>query len=77
MAPVTDSCDAEPETRHRGCWYGRRTPQLPAILTVHTIEDGHLLYCTHPMLFPIVGFDFDLRNCSRCDAFKPRHLRRS
>jgi hypothetical protein len=73
MALVMDSDDTEPETRHRACWYGRRTPQLPALLTVQTIEDGQLLYCTHPMLFPIVAFDFDIRNCSRCDAFKWHH----
>jgi len=62
----------EPEARHRGCWYGRRTPQLPSVLTVHTIEDGELLYCAHPMFFPIVGYDFDIRNCDGCDVYKPR-----
>jgi len=76
MALVLDSDDAEPETRHRACWYGRRSPELPALLTVQTIEDGQLLYCAHPMLFPIVGYDFDIRNCTGCDAFKPQLSRR-
>jgi len=61
----------EPEVRHRACWYGRRTPNLPDQLGVQTIMDGHLLYCCHPMLFPIVGYDFDVRNCDGCDYFKP------
>jgi hypothetical protein len=73
MASVIDSDDAEPEARHRACWYGRRTPRLPAVLTVQTIEDGELLYCAHPMLGPIVGYAFDVRNCIACDAFKPHH----
>jgi hypothetical protein len=73
---VTEPDDGEPETRHRACWYGRRTPQFPAILTVQTIEDGQLLYCAHPMMFPIVGYDFDIRNCTGCDVFRPHHSRR-
>jgi hypothetical protein len=77
MALVIDSADVEPETRHRACWYGRRTPQLPVLLTLHTIEDGQLLYCAHPMLFPIVGYDFDVRNCADCDSFKPHLSRRA
>jgi hypothetical protein len=76
MALVIDSDDNEPEARHRACWYGRRTSQLPALLTVQTIEDGQLLYCAHPMLFPIVGYDFDIRNCPGCDSFKPHFPRR-
>ena len=72
---VSCECDApdgiEPEVRHRACWYGRRTPQPPDQLAVQTIEDGELLYCAHPMLFPIVGYDFDVRNCDGCDYFKP------
>jgi hypothetical protein len=76
MTGMPDSDAAEPEARHRACWYGRRTPQLPAVPTVQTIEDGHLLYCAHPMMFPIVGHDFDLRNCIGCDAFRPLHSRR-
>jgi hypothetical protein len=76
MALVMDSDDAEPETRNRSCWYGRRTPQVPASLTVQTIEDGQILYCIHPMLFPIVAYDFDIRNCTGCDVFRPRPSRR-
>jgi hypothetical protein len=72
MAAVMPPDAVDPEIRHRGCWYGRRTPHLPRVLTVHTIEDGELLYCAHPMFFPIVGFDFDVRNCAGCDVFKPR-----
>jgi hypothetical protein len=60
----------EPEARHRACWYGRRTPTIPADLSVQTIEDGQLLYCVHPMWFPVVGYRFDLRNCPGCDFFK-------
>jgi hypothetical protein len=77
MALVMESDDAEPEARHRACWYGRRTSDLPAVPTVQTIEDGQLLYCSHPMMFPVVGHDFDSRNCAGCDLFKPRHSRRS
>ncbi len=62
----------EPEDRHRVCWYGRRTPNLPVNLGLHTIVDGELLYCAHPMFFPVIGYEFDLRNCDGCDAFKPR-----
>ncbi len=62
----------QPEDTHRSCWYGRRTPQLPAQLSIHTIEDGQLLYCAHPMLYPIVGYEFDVRNCEQCDYFKAR-----
>jgi hypothetical protein len=76
MATVMDSDDAEPEAQHRACWYGRRTPELPAVPTVETIEDGQLLYCAHPMMFPVVGHAFDIRNCTGCDAYKLRHSRR-
>ena len=62
----------EPEDRHRLCWYGRRTASLPANLGIHTIVDGELLYCAHPMFFPVIGYEFDLRNCEGCDVFKPR-----
>ena len=62
--------NVEPESRHRACWYGRRTPTIPANLGVQTIEDGLLLYCAHPMWFPVVGYRFDVRNCTRCDFFK-------
>jgi hypothetical protein len=50
----------EPETRHRACWYGRRTTTIPDYLGVQTIEDGQLLYCAHPLWFPIVGYRFDV-----------------
>jgi hypothetical protein len=62
----------EPEVRHRVCWYGARTPNVPPELNFQTVEDGELLYCTHPMLFPVVGYQFDVRNCDGCDCFKPR-----
>lgn len=76
MAFVMDSVETEPEACHRACWYGRRTPELPAVLTVQTVEDGELLFCAHPMMFPVVGHDFDIRNCAGCDAFRLRHSRR-
>ena len=41
-------------------------------LNFQTVEDGQLLYCAHPMLFPFVGYQFDVRNCERCDYFKAR-----
>jgi hypothetical protein len=62
---------ADPAARHQRCWYSRRTPNLPADVGLHTIEDGLLLYCVHPMLFPIVGYQFDVRNCETCDYYKP------
>jgi hypothetical protein len=63
----------EPEARHRACWYGRRTPDLPLNFGFHiTIEDGELLFCAHPMWFPVVGYQFDVRNCDRCDYFRGR-----
>ena len=61
----------EPEARQRACWYGRRTTTIPPDLGTQTIEDGQLLYCAHPMWFPIVGVRFDVRNCTACDFFKP------
>ena len=65
-----------PEDRHRACWYSRRTFDVPREIGFHTIEDGQLLYCAHPMLFPVVGYQFDVRNCVSCDYFKPvRSLR--
>jgi hypothetical protein len=63
---------AEPEDRHRSCWYARRTSDIPANLGVHTIEDGQLLFCAHPMLFPVVRYHFDIRNCDGCDYFRTR-----
>jgi hypothetical protein len=63
---------SEPEARHRACWYSRRTPDFPPDLGFHTIEDGLLLYCAHPMWFPVVGYQFDVRNCAVCEYFKLR-----
>ncbi|MGE0043331.1 MAG: hypothetical protein AB7H88_14100 [Vicinamibacterales bacterium] len=62
----------EPEDRHRLCWYSRRTRALPEAIGFHTIIDGELLYCAHPMLFPIVGVEFDVRNCAGCEYHRPR-----
>jgi hypothetical protein len=25
------------------------------------------------MLFPVVGYQFDVRNCEQCDYFRPTH----
>ena len=33
--------------------------------------DGQLFYCAHPMLWPIVGYEFDVSNCAECDYFRP------
>lgn len=62
----------EPEDRHRLCWYGRRTATIPDDPGIHTIVDGELLYCAHPMFFPVIGYEFDVRNCDGCDVFKAR-----
>ncbi len=62
----------DPAARHRACWYSRRTEMLPVDVGFHTIEDGELLYCAHPMWFPIVGYQFDVRSCADCDYFKPK-----
>jgi len=59
------------EVLHASCWYGRRTGDLPADIGCHTIENGELLFCVHPMWYPIVGRQFDVRNCSGCEYFKP------
>jgi len=64
VTPVT------PEDRHCVCWYSRRTPTIPPGLGLHTIMDGQLLYCAHPMLWPIVGYEFDVTNCTDCDYFR-------
>lgn len=64
----------EPEERHRCCWYGRRTPDIPPDLGIQTIVDGKLLFCAHPMFFPVVGYEFDVRNCEGCDVFKARRV---
>ena len=65
----------EPEDRHRLCWYGRRTAGVPPELSFQTVEDGELLFCAHPMLFPVVGYQFDVRNCVGCDCFRARRTR--
>jgi len=44
---------------------------LPDV-SFQTMEDGELLYCAHPMLFPVVRYQFDIRNCPRCDCFRAR-----
>jgi hypothetical protein len=62
----------DPETKHQRCWYSRRTTQIPIDIGFHTIADGELLYCAHPMLFPVVGFAFDIRNCTECEYFRAR-----
>ena len=60
----------EPEARHRVCWYSRRTAEIPLDIGTHTIEDGQLLFCAHPMWFPVVGYKFDVRNCTTCEYFR-------
>ena len=64
----------EPEARHRVCWYSRRTTAIPPDFSVQTIVDGELLYCAHPMWFPVVGYRFDVRNCEACELFKATRL---
>lgn len=59
-----------PEERHRLCWYGRRANSIPPDLGLHTIVDGQLVYCGHPMWWPIVGYEFDVSNCSDCEYFR-------
>ena len=61
----------EPEQRHRLCWYARRTADIPDDVGFHTIVDGELLYCAHPMYWPVVRYEFDVRNCDGCDVFRP------
>ena len=61
---------SEPEARHRACWYGRRSTEIPADIGFHTIADGALLFCAHPMWFPVVGYQFDVRNCDSCEYFR-------
>jgi hypothetical protein len=60
------------ESRHRACWYGRRSSYIPPdVGGLHTIEDGRLLFCAHPMWFPVVGYQFDVRCCGFCEYFRP------
>ena len=61
-----------PEDRHRVCWYSRRTSQIPIELGLHTIMDGQLLYCAHPMLWPVVGYEFDVSNCAQSGGRRER-----
>jgi hypothetical protein len=68
--------ERHPEVRHRVCWYARRTTTCAPELGFHTIEDGQLLYCAHPMMFPIVGYEFDVRNCGYCESFRPTRVAR-
>ncbi len=60
------------ETKHRSCWYARRTAEFPEDIGNHTIIDGELAYCAHPMYWPVVRYEFDLRNCEDCDVFRAR-----
>jgi hypothetical protein len=69
MAGVDTS--GQTESRHARCWYTRRSVQLPADLGFHTIEDGLLVYCVHPMMFPVVRYHFDIRNCDDCEYYRP------
>ena len=62
------------EDRHRTCWYARRTADLPEDPGSHTIIDGQLAYCAHPMIWPVVRYEFDVCNCEGCDAYRPRRL---
>jgi len=48
---------------------------LPDDLGSHTIIDGKLAFCAHPMYWPVVRYEFDLRNCEDCDVFKPKRNR--
>jgi hypothetical protein len=70
MARYHRKVDAE--ERHRCCWYGRSTDRIPEDLGNHTIIDGRLAFCAHPMYWPVVRYEFDLRNCEDCDVFRPR-----
>jgi len=60
------------EDRHRACWYGRHTAHVPDDLGAHSLVDGQLVYCAHPLYWPVVRYEFDLRNCEDCDVFRPR-----
>jgi len=72
---VTGPLRLEPEVRHKLCWYGQRAAHIIPDMNYQTVEDGALLYCAHPMMFPVVGYHFDVRNCEGCDSFKPRGSR--
>lgn len=34
-----------------------------------------LVYCAHPLYWPVVGYEFDLNNCEDCDVFKQKGRR--
>jgi len=42
----------------------------------HTILDGQLVYCAHPLYWPVVRYEFDLSNCEGCDVYKPKRTER-
>lgn len=65
MIPQVDAA-----ARHGRCWYGRRIDEIPEDLGSHTIVDGQLVYCAHPMFWPVVRYEFDVRNCEACDVFR-------
>jgi hypothetical protein len=67
--------NVDAEERHRNCWYARRTPDLPDDPGSHTIIDGELIFCAHPMYWPVVRYEFDVRNCEDCDVFKSKGRR--
>jgi len=63
----------EPEAHHSACWYAVGRSRFRLDLGFHaTIEDGKLLFCAHPMWFPVVGYQFDVRNSENCDYFRGR-----
>ena len=73
MEIVDPAPEHQPCTR---CWYSRRSAHLPADLASQTVEDGWLVYCAHPMMMPVVGSHFDIRNCDGCDYYRPVRERR-
>ncbi len=75
--PVLYYPGVDAEERHRSCWYARRTADLPENPGHHTIVDGQLLFCVHPMYWPVVRYEFDLRNCEDCDVYRPAGAKKS
>ena len=62
---------------------GTRRPPSPVLVRTphpfhprrprHPYHRGRrVLHCAHPMFFPVIGYEFDIRNCEGCDVFKPR-----
>ena len=51
----------------------QESPWVQRVLLCIGSAVGSLLvcFCAHPMLFPLVGYLFDVRNCDGCDWFKP------